>query len=273
MTLLATDLNKIKKIFNTKSWNTDEDDLFNDMCKAIELLDDDEKELFFFLTNKFLRIQDTDFFSKIDSALKKLVIPKDINKIVIIPLLKEQDFNRIKSSSMFVYNLKQQLRRIYKLELPIYTSNNYKNISQKIDEQTMLIIPDDFIGSGNYAKEFIEELHNLYNTAKITFITIASLKTGKDLIKSLNCEIYSCHHLTKGIEDDNSIDLDKKNKYYKILHKLSEKLDIELQYEKGLYNSEALISFLKVPNNTFGLYWCVSKKGKELKWPQIFQRF
>ena len=273
MTLLPTDLNRINNIFDIKGWKRNEDSLFEDICNAVKLLEEDEKELFFFLTSKFLRIHDVDYFPKIGNALEQLNIPKNITQIIIVPLLIEKDFNHIKSSSMFVYNLKQQLKQICHITLPIYTFSNYKNISKPINEQTLFIIPDDFIGSGTSAREFIEELRGKYGNVNMVFVSIASLETGENLLKSLNCEVYSCHHLKKGIKDDEEIDNNKKYEYYKILHNLSKRLGILPQYEKGLYDSEALISLLKIPNNTFGLYWCVSKKGKKLKWPQIFQRF
>ena len=273
MTLLPADLSKIDAIFKMKDWKRTDDDLFDNICSAVELLDKKEKDLFFFLTSKFLRIYDIDYFPKIGKAIEQLNIPKNITQIIIVPLLREKDFNCAKSSSMFLYNLKLQLKQICHLILPIYTFSNYKNISKPIDEQTLFIIPDDFIGSGTSAREFIEELRSKYGNVNIAFVTIASLETGENLLESLNCEVYSCHHLKKGIKDDETIDNNKKNEYYKILHHLSERLGIRPEYEKGLYDSEALISLLKIPNNTFGLYWCVSKKGKKLKWPQMFQRF
>lgn len=273
MTLLPADLSKIDAIFKMKDWKRDDDDLFDNICHAVDLLEDDEKDLFFFLTSKFLRVYYVDYPLKIGKAIEQLNIPKNITQIIIVPLLIEKDFNRIKSSSTFLYPLKQLLRQICHTTLPIYYSSNYKSISQPINEHTLFIIPDDFIGSGSSAREFIEELRGKYGNVNMVFVSIASLETGENLLKSLNCEVYSYHHLKKGIQDDETIDDDKKSEYYKILHNLSERLGILPQYEKGLYDSEALISLLKIPNNTFGLYWCVSKKGEKLKWPQMFQRF
>lgn len=273
MTLLPADLSKIDAIFKMKDWKRTDDDLFNNICSAVELLDKKEKDLFFFLTSKFLRIYDIDYFPKIGKAIEQLNIPQNTKQIIIVPLLREKDFDRIKSSCMFVYPLKQQLKQIFHIKQPIYTFSNYRSISRPINEHTLFIIPDDFIGSGTSAREFIEELRSKYGNVNIAFVTIASLETGENLLESLNCEVYSCHHLKKGIQDDETIDDDKKSEYYKILHNLSERLGILPQYEKGLYDSEALISLLKIPNNTFGLYWCVSKKGEKLKWPQMFQRF
>lgn len=273
MTLLPTDFSKINSLFKTKDWKRTDDDLFDNICQAVNLLEDDEKDLFFFLTSKFLRVYDIDCFPKIGKAIEQLNIPQNTTQIIIVPLLIEKDFDRIKSSCMFVYPLKKQLKQICHIKLPIYTFSNYRSISQPINEHTLFIIPDDFIGSGTSAREFIEELRGKYGNVNIVFVSIASLKTGENLLKSLNCEVYSCHHLKKGIQDDETIDKDKKNEYYKILHNLSERLGIFPQYEKGLYDSEALISLLKIPNNTFGLYWCISEKGKKLKWPQMFQRF
>lgn len=273
MTLLSTDFSKINSLFKTKDWKRDDDDLFDNICHAVDLLEDDEKDLFFFLTSKFLRIHYIDYPLKMSKAIAQLNIPQNTAQIIIVPLLIEKDFDSVKSSSEFLYPFKQLLKQIFHLTLPIYTFSNYKNISKPIDEQTLFIIPEDFIGSGTSAREFIKELRGKYGNVHTVFVSIASLETGEKLLKSLDCEVYSCHHLKKGIQDDETIDNNKKNEYYKILHNLSERLGIFPQYEKGLYDSEALISLLKIPNNTFGLYWCVSKKGKKLKWPQMFQRF
>lgn len=274
MPLLPTDIYKIKKIFKEKNWGCKYDTLFNNICRAVEILEDDEKELFFFLTKKFLKINDTDYFPKIRKVIENIIFPEDIQRIIIVPLLKECDFSKTKSSSVFLYTLKEQLREIHKINKPIYDFSNYKIINQLIDDQTLLIVPDDFIGSGSYAHEFLEELRDKHKDIKnIIFITIAILKSGENLLKQLNYNVYSYYHLKKGIEDDNSISNSKKNEYYTILHKLSERIGVKNEYEKGFYNSEALISLIKIPNNTFGLYWCVSKKGKELEWPQLFQRY
>ena len=127
MTLLPADLSKIDAIFKMKDWKRDDDDLFDNICHAVDLLEDDEKDLFFFLTSKFLRVYYVDYPLKMGKAIEQLNIPKNITQIIIVPLLIEKDFNRIKSSSTFLYPLKQLLRQICHTTLPIYYSSNYKS--------------------------------------------------------------------------------------------------------------------------------------------------
>ena len=165
----------------------------------------------------------------------------------------------------------EQLRKKF-TNYTIKAYSHYQNITETITKDTILVFPDDFIGSGTYATEFLKELQDKFGATNNVFVTIAILKTGKEYLETLNNNVYSCHILEKGILDDPTIDTKHKKIYYDVLHKLSQKLGIFATYEKGLYESEALVSLIKIPNNTFGLYWCESKQTKEKQWPQLFQR-
>ena len=248
-----------------------EENLFENFCLAINLLEDDEKELFFFLTNKFLKISDIDYFPKIKYVIEHIELPENIKNIIVVPLTNFADSSKVKSSSSLVYYVKNQLRKKF-TGCSVQAYNHYQDISKPITEDTVLFFPDDFIGSGTYATGFLMELQDKFGTTNNLFITIAILKTGKEQLESLNSSVYSYYVLEKGILDDKTIDTKRKQRYYDILHKLSQKLGVYASFEKGMYESEALVSLIKIPNNTFGLYWCESKQTKEKKWPQLFQR-
>ena len=109
----------------------EEENLFEKFCVAINLLEEDEKDLFFFLTNKFLKISDIDYFPKIKYSVNRIELSPNIKNIIVVPLIKQSDADKVKSSSSLVYYVKEQLRKKFTnyksiQSLSKYYRNNYQ---------------------------------------------------------------------------------------------------------------------------------------------------
>ena len=59
--------------------------------------------------------------------------------------------------------------------------------------------------------------------------------------------------LEKGISSIKNIDL--RDSYSKEMNKLEEKSEIREEYHFGYGQSESLISMIKIPNNSFPIFW------------------
>ena len=133
------------------------------------------------------------------------------------------------------------------------------------------MIVDDFIGTGTTAKDFIEAYEEKLKSenSNFFFITIACLTSGLKQIRDLGSEIYYSICQGRGISDstrfqDYALALN-------LIDRIENRIDISADYLRGFLQSEALISLIRTPNNTFPAYWATRQKGGE-KWPSPFPR-
>ena len=274
--LSAQDLEKMIELFEIKKWDrtTKEPPCFDDFCQSLECLSENEKKLFFFLSNKFLLIRGIDYYALAKSILGKMTINRPIKKIIILPLKQEKDQHKIKSSDCFLYFLTNEL----KLRYPdVVSYAHYKFIPNSTDfTRTLLIFPDDFIGSGEYMIGLYDELLKYFSRTKIPNVLCFSILCCQDAFNNLtNRGIRVIHHYDlhkKGIADDQQLSKEDKDMLYNILSTLSRKLRIHEKYIKGYNEIEAVTCLERTPNNTFGFYWQNDLDIEGKKWKNLFPR-
>lgn len=127
------------------------------------------------------------------------------------------------------------------------------------------------MGSGETIKATLTEILKNRNIKqnKIYIISISAQKESLDYINSLGISIYTEHLSRKGISDYYSSPL------------LEEKTKIMIEIEKlipgnhfsfGYKRSEALITLMRTPNNTFPIFWKEYKKNGD-KFEAPFSRY
>ena len=270
---------KLNKIFKTNNWiEKDVDEfIFNNFCKLFTNLTEKQRALIVELTERYNWISFNDYQSKILSTLDNVEEEKlsAIKKIYLFPIIKPEDEGKIKSGQFLIYQIKSYKKFLKKYEnikfeiLSKFEQLDEKHLSLKKDEALFLI--DDYIGSGETLNACLDVIqsNNSVSDDKINVITIASQKEIFLQIKKRGISIYSDFISKKGITDFNEKSLSQE--------KISIMLEIEKMipggshYSLGYNESEALITLMRTPDNTFPIFWKTYRKGSE-KYDAPFSR-
>lgn len=268
----ANELLKIQKIFTDKNWEiieTKEISHFNRYCKRIKQIKlEKERELILELTNNYLWIKESDYTKHLKIALRNLVKDEDINdktKIYIIPLKSPTDDFKSKSSDSIAYFFNNcELRYEFSQKIELISQ---QKIRRCLNESNKIILAvDDFIGTGNTAKKFIENLLKKFKNLKIKDLAILTLVIQEQAIQNLNTvypsiKIFRSIEEKKGISDKYS-DTELSEKI-KLMKQIEENLEIPDSYLFGYEQSEALVTMIRTPNNTFPVFW-YNKRNEDI---------
>ncbi len=262
---------KLNKVFKTNNWTEKDIDefVFDNFCKLINNLDNKQRALIIELTEKYKWISYNDYNSRILSTIESIEIERlqKIKTVYLFPIIKREDEGKFKSGQFLMYQIKG-----FKKHLKNHEGITFKYISKfddlkedsiKIKENEALYLIDDYIGSGETLNFCLDELR--VNTSitndKINIITLVSQNEIYGKLKGEGINIYANYISKKGISDHYDPPI------------LQEKIGIMLEIEKmipggshfslGYNQSEALITMLRTPDNTFPIFWKTYKKGSQ----------
>jgi hypothetical protein len=254
--------------------------LYKKYCERLKMFEEDGQELFIELSYRFEQILFVDYIETF--LMSFLNIDEDIlrtkEKIIISPLInpfienrdnkKKLEREKTKSAQFLYYLLSNQdlswIEYSHKFEFCDTIVDIKKSINQ--NEDTLLILIDDFIGSGgtaiNYGKAIFDEINRKKKYLKISdfcIVSIAAMEAGIKYVKEeLGIFCYSNIIRKKGISDFYpKQQADVKKEIMRNLE-LMIYLPKECPEDKSLGHagSEALITFMnKTPNNTFPVFW------------------
>lgn len=264
----------LNNLFWDKQWKIEDrsenpQSLFNKFSEMLANFNLEEQKLILKITKRhFLKINLSDYLSIIQYLLNSLEVKNkeidDVNKkiknIFVAPLTNKNDINKIKSSSLVSYLFKSVELSYNQSPFRITVIDCIKSIKDKkriINEnnQAVLLIVDDFIGSGESAKScinYIEENHNI-KKEKIIITSLAAQTKGIELIEDMGYRTLVHHEINKGITDNYSGIT--KDRYLKIMEGIEKRLNVNQKNRFGFNQSEAMISLIRTPNNTFPVYW------------------
>ncbi|MBL4963933.1 phosphoribosyltransferase [Bacillus halotolerans] len=276
--LSADIFSKLIDIFNKKSWEIEDDtnevSLFNRFSSTLSELSYDQQMLILELTERFTKINFDEYLIYIKSVLEYLV--KDnkvdlssIKNIYIAPLISPEDFGKSKSSTMVQYSIRGIINNIPALAFKriIYTQGLNVDKEHINKEDSILLLVDDFVGTGETASAAIEYLNNVENIdkKKIVILTIAALKVGIAFVESLNVLIYTALSFDKGISDYYPSELVTEK--IKLMDSIERKIKVHKNERLGFKGSEALLTLIRTPNNTFPVFW-KQKKNRIAPFPR-----
>jgi hypothetical protein len=271
-------LHEITNLFEELHWEIEDQkdnefSLFNRFCSLMSLLEKEEQELIIELTrNQYLRVKFEEYNTLIEEAFSKAQkhSEKDfrkIKKIFVLPLLSPKDKGKIKSSSVVAYifqNIEMQYKKLFsgkKIEvMSILEEKKVRKINE--NDEAILLIVDDFIGSGETAVACLEDVCNGSNVKKekIVVLSLVSQETGESVVRGYGVEIYSAFTRKKGITDFYG---DATSRKIRIMKKIEAKIKPSDKYRMGYNSSEALVSLIRTPNNTFPIYWLTKGNYKD----------
>lgn len=274
----AINFARLTAIFMIKSWKIDDGDndfsLFNRFCTALATLSDEEQILVLELTEKFTKIDGNNYFDYLTETLNNFIETnrtklEKIKNIFIAPLLSPKDFGKSKSSTAVQYFLRDIVFTYPDVanKKVSFTDGLEVNSTLINREDSILLLVDDFVGSGGTALEAIQFLESEKNIDKsrISIITIATLEKGEKGLNEKNIPIFYALKFKRGISDN--YDRESALEKLSIMESIEKKLRVHKNEKFGYDSSEALITLIRTPNNTFPVFW-KQKKGRMAPFPR-----
>lgn len=267
----VTTITKLYTIFNDKKWTDKEGNkiVFSNFCNLLSNLNETQRELIIDLAERYTWITLSEYQSKIINILDTVEKEKleGIRKIILFPIMKPEDEKKTKSGHTILYMIRaiKPLLTKYK-EIQFEEIESYDIIKSKdfkLKDSDTIFLLDDYLGSGETIEATIKEILSNKNieTAKLNVISIATQSDSSEFLKNIGVAYYTDLITQKGISD-----------YYKS-PQLEEKVKIMTEIEKlipgnhfsfGYNQSEALITLMRTPDNTFPIFWKEHKKSGEI---------
>ena len=274
MRISAENFMKLVDTFKQNGWDVPESDVeyesrFYRFCKRLSILDTNEQALMIELTKQFKNIDAQEYTPYMVELLKQIHSDQSDffvknKKIFVLPLLAPEDFKKTKSSSYMWYNFHDERIRLSLLlkdkELVFCDPTRFSWIENLKENEAVLLL-DDYIGSGETAVNAVRWLHSQYNVdvEKTAILSIAAQEQGLEYIaENLQTRVFTYLIRKKGLSDYYSDETLAKN--IKIMTEIEKKLNVEKRFAFGYNKSEALISLIKAPNNTFPVFWFTTQK-------------
>lgn len=265
------------EIFCDKNWETEylegEISAFDRFCERLAILENDEqRELVLELTKDYMKIAMTEYEKLLIKAWRGYLDNnpfrlEDDEMLPICPILIEEDFGKEKSGSMVLYMCGSlELRRF-----SLFSDEQIRLCSspallvdlfiKKRCNAKRIVLIDDYIGSGESAIGCISylEKHEI-DRNKIDIIALVAQEEAVRILKDEGIMVYSALTRKKGISDKYKED-EIENKI-SIMKRIESNLKVDSKYSLGYNKTEALISLIKTPNNTFPVFWYENKKSR-----------
>lgn len=272
------ELNKIVKlftIFHQKKWVEIDgfDDNISRFGELIDNLKSEQVELLITLTERYRWYSYNEYHSQLRALLKELHTKhlKGIDKIYLFPIIKPKDEENTKSGHAIMYfldSIKASLPQYEEIDFELlkkFEDLNPENL--KLKENEILLLVDDYIGSGGTLNASLSELgKNKTLTERFVILTVMIQESTKKKLDGDNIKNVVGEITNKGISDHYEGNELKKNT--ELMEQMEKTIPKVKNYKFGYESSEALVTMIKTPNNTFPIFWKdYQRKGKAFKAP------
>ena len=245
---------KIDEIFSQHGWPKDavnKSSLYKRFIRTYEQLSVDERDLFIKLSRLYKWVSLSEYSDLVVQLLEKAIT---------------KHCGVIKSADVVSYLCKamqtQYSDQLYKRKVHVIGSLSELCTKKSKFKDRPLLIFDDFVGSGNYASEVLDELVSTGIPA--TNVVICSLfisELGLQQLSSKDCHI-------EYIEVAQSI-IDKlPEKEKDLLKHIETSLGVEEDFKFGYGHSANLISLLRTPNNSLPIFWLDKGRSHSAPFPR-----
>ena len=141
--------------------------------------------------------------------------------------------------------------------------NEIKKVNQS---KSAFLLVDDFVGSGDTAVKSVNNLTKLgVNKQNIFVFALVAQNIGVENLKKNDIRIAVAEQRDKGITDYYNSRISEK---INIMKKVERKLNVKEQFSLGYKGTEALVSMIRTPNNTFPVFWIEPTKDKKAPFPR-----
>lgn len=251
------------------------------------LSDDAQKELILNLTEKFKYVDLFDFMHGLLSAFSKAVLnkKKEDRDILVAPLKSpylrvdkltkspkgDYLFSKAKSPDTFYPLLENNIMDDDIIDAVRFCDEPNKIVKNYTDNAVIILV-DDFVGSGLTAYKHIRSYIKLLKEYKINVniddfcvVVDVAMKHGVNYLLDNGIDSFYDVLQSKAISEDETLEEKQVKSKIRIMKEIEDKVFKNLNpiYSLGFEGSESLVSILnKAPNNTFPFYWekCVGDK-------------
>lgn len=267
----------ISSVFNDNGWKikkelNPEDSLFNRFCeRMLEVKDEEGQALFLDLAKRYLWLSSDFYFINLLKALEHLVseyekLTSD-TKVYVMMLIAPKDEGKTKSSAMLLYLFNDTRLRIdprfshYRFEI----ISDKESLHQKMDDKdAVLVLVDDYIGTGDTAVACVEQLDKLgIKMEQIAILSLVAQEEGKKKIEEKGIFFCTSNLRNKGISD--YYEGKELEKNVRLMQKIEKDLKVGEKSRFGYGQSEALVTMCRTPNNTFPVFWYEPELGIKKK--------
>ena len=266
------DIVKIGDVFKKQGWPIDENNkssLYHRFLRTYMQLDKAERELFIKLSSVYKWVSLSEY-QKLVIPLMERTVQKHYGQkaqdIWIYPIKKNEHSGTIKSSDLVAYLCKavefQYSDVLYKKKFHILGSLDIVQEKKNKFKDRPLLIIDDFIGSGKYVSDVIDELskHGISKSNVVVCSLFVSEKGLKQVLDN-GCRIEYIEQ-TQNIVNG----LSKQEK--DLLAQIEEAIGVEEDFRFGFGGSANLITLIRTPNNSLPLFWLDKGRSHTAPFPR-----
>ncbi|WP_340073718.1 hypothetical protein [Leptobacterium sp. I13] len=290
---------KVDQIFENKGWEMEPDielklSLYNKYIDRLKRLPEDTRSLFLELTERFDRIDLIEITSLFFEAYRSIDISilNESKKIYILPLV-EPELSLIKSNkgNNLLLNIWHYIKAVFFKKtvdrpknksgeniLAIIENSEYRGLSNSSKfifpqnysrfksvfnkKKDLLILVDDFIGTGDTANNILKHYYksSKFDSSNTIILSLVSLKQGiENVFKKHNTKVFQAQIKERAITDyyNSKEEVDLNIAKVKIME---DTLRCQIDLSLGYKESQALISIMnKCPNNTLPVFWHETK--------------
>lgn len=254
---------KLKQIFETKSWKINDielSSLFNRISRTLELLDSKEQETFLMLLNMMEYYTISDYELLLAQVLKIMIEKMGAKKFWVSPIISDRNNLDVKSSMLVTYLLKsnaiQYDTTLSKIKMTLQMDLNQTQIKNINRREQYLVLIDDFIGTGLSAISAAEYFINQgISKEKIIILSLVTMNKGVEAILEKDFNFFYATISLSLSEKTASFLVEDKIEFEKNIEAISTKIGIDARDCWGFEESKAVLSMIRVPNNTIGAFW------------------
>lgn len=215
----------------------------------------------------------TDLVEKLEPRL----LASSSSEVVLIPLRSPADEQRgaVKSGAAVCYPIAQKLRELPTLRT-VRKVRSYDSVeafakTRASRSRATILLTDDFIGTGKSATDCIGHLKELAAVTgdEIVIAALVSMKRGIEAVKNAGAETVAAIEVNRGISDSPRF-AEQPQMSLETMLEVEAMLGVHADYSLGYQASEALVKMIRIPNNTFPVFWWNSRKVAS--WVPIYDR-
>lgn len=242
------------------------EDVFNDILELLAYLERDEQELLLTLCTGYLHCTALQYSGLLNEALSQ-VHPADLDEcrgVILLPLKAPKDRGKVKSADGMLYMCRLALPQILEVQGKTYdqlTDPELLNSKHANRDRSLILFVDDFIGSGNTAEDALVDYQRRLrlDTDRVIVVALVAQEIGIKRLNDLGFPVVAARRRTRGISD--SLSIRDKPRAIELMKRIEAKIGVKARYSLGYEQSEALVSMMRTPNNTFPVFW----------WPKLPQ--
>lgn len=268
---------KLLDIFVRKNWTTQESymTVWENFCLLLSNLEKDaHKDLILELSSRYSWVSLNEYQKNLTTILKSIEAEKlkACKRIIVFPIMKPKKKYKLESSHTIIYMIRglAPLIPVYQ-KIKIEERLEYKEMAEdklEPEDSDLIFLVDDYLGTGETLEATINQIlsNKKVKPNHLNIIAVASQQTSIDLAKSYGISIYFGHLEKKGISD--YYDTDMASQKLEMMLEIEELIKSGKKYRFGYNQSEALITLMRTPNNTFPIFWSdYIKDNREFKAP------